>query len=76
MDSMGWVLYRQGEFAQALKVLEKAYAIKADPEIVAHIAEVLTALNRKDDARNRLTEAAKQFPDNEVINGALKKLQP
>ena len=76
MDSMGWVLYRQGELAQALKTLEKAYSIKADPEIVAHIAEVLTAMERKDDARNRLNDAAKQFPDNEVINGALKKLQP
>jgi tetratricopeptide (TPR) repeat protein len=51
MDSMGWVLYRQGELAQALKTLEKAYSIKADPEIVAHIAEVLTAMERKDDAR-------------------------
>ena len=76
MDSMGWVLYRQGELAQALKTLEKAYSIKADPEIVAHIAEVLTAMERKDDARSRLNDAAKQFPDNEVINGALKKLQP
>ena len=76
MDSMGWVLYRQGELTQALKTLEKAYSIKADPEIVAHIAEVLTAMERKDDARNRLNDAAKQFPDNEVINGALKKLQP
>ena len=76
MDSMGWVLYRQGELAQALKMLEKAYSIKADPEIIAHIAEVLTAMERKDDARSRLNDAAKQFPDNEVINGALKKLQP
>jgi len=76
MDSLGWVLYRQGELPESLKTLEKAYSIKADPEIAVHISEVLWAMERKDDARRALKDAAKQFPGNEVINGALKKLQP
>lgn len=76
MDSLGWVLFRQGELPESLKTLEDAYNIKADPEIAAHLSEVLSAMGRQDDARRTLTEAAKQFPDNEVINGALKKLQP
>ncbi|HSG21787.1 MAG TPA: tetratricopeptide repeat protein [Azonexus sp.] len=75
MDSLGWVLFRQGELPEALKTLEKAYNLKADPEIAVHIAEVLSVMERKEDARRRLKDAAKQFPDNEVINGAIKKLE-
>ena len=76
MDSLGWVLFRQGELPESLKTLEKAYSIKADPEIAAHIGEVLWAMERKDDARHILKDAAKQFPDSEAIKGTIKKLQP
>lgn len=76
MDSMGWVLYRQGKLTEALQTLEQAYKIKADPEIAAHLGEVLWALDRKDEARSLLKAAAKANPDNEVLIGAVKKLLP
>ena len=76
MDSLGWVLYRQGNLAEALKTLEKAYAIKPDPEIAAHLGEVLWTLDRKDDARRLLKDAVRQHPDNEVLAGTIKKLAP
>ncbi|MBS1141447.1 MAG: repeat:Tetratricopeptide 4 [Proteobacteria bacterium] len=76
MDSMGWVLYRQGKLAEALQTLERAYKIKADPEIAAHLGEVLWTLDRKDDARRILKEAVKANPDNEVLAGAVKKYLP
>ena len=76
MDSMGWVLFRQGKLDEALQTLEKAYGLKADPEIAAHLGEVLWTLNRKDDARRLLNDAAKANPDNEVLTGALKKFLP
>lgn len=76
MDSMGWVLFRQGKQQEALKTLEKAYSLKADPEIAAHLSEVLWAMNRQDDARRVLKDAAKEFPDNAIIEGAIKKQQP
>ena len=76
MDSMGWVLFRQGKQQEALKTLEKAYSLKADPEIAAHLSEVLWAMNRQDDARRVLKDAAKEFPDNAIIKGAIKKQQP
>ena len=76
MDSMGWVLYRQGKLTEALRTLEAAYKLKADPEIAAHLGEVLWAMNRKDEARRILKEAAKSNPDNEVLAGTLKKLLP
>ncbi len=76
MDSMGWVLFRQGKLPEALNTLEKAYGIKADPEIAAHLGEVLWTLGRKDDAIRLLKEAAKKHPDNEVLAAALKKFLP
>lgn len=76
MDSLGWVLYRQGKLGEALTTLQRAYSLKADPEIAAHIGELLWAMNRKDEARRLLSEAARQNPDSEVLNATIKKLLP
>ena len=73
---MGWVLFRQGDLPGALTYLERAYAKRSDPEIAAHLGEVLWALNRKDDARLLLKDAAKKNPDNEALTGVIKKLKP
>ena len=73
MDSMGWVLYRQGKLPEALQTLERAYRIRADPEIAAHLGEVLWTMNRKDDARRILQEASKAHPGNEVLSATVKK---
>jgi len=75
-DSLGWVLFRQGKLDDALKTLEKAYALRADPEIAAHLGEVLWTMGRKDDAQRVLQEASKQNPDNEVLAAVVKKLRP
>ncbi len=73
IDSMGWVLYRQGKLDEALQTLERAYSLKADPEIAAHLGEVLWQLGRRDEARRILRDAAKKHPENEVLAGTLKK---
>lgn len=76
MDSLGWVLYRQGKLDEAVKILKQAYGRKPDPEIAAHLGEVLWNLDRKDDARRILREAASKDPDNEVLTAAVRKFQP
>jgi tetratricopeptide (TPR) repeat protein len=76
MDSLGWVFFRQGRLAESLKTLERAYGIQADPEIAAHLGEVLWKLERKDEARQLLTEAARKNPENEVLGSVIKKLLP
>ena len=75
-DSLGWVLFRQGKLDDALKTLEKAYAIQADPEIAAHLGEVIWSLGRKEDAQRLLKDAARQHPDNEALTATIKKLLP
>ena len=76
LDSMGWVLYRQGDLPGALTQLERAYARRDDPEIAAHLGEVLWVLGRKDEARATLREAQLKFPANEALTDALKKYAP
>jgi tetratricopeptide (TPR) repeat protein len=76
MDSLGWVLYRQGKSKQALETLEAAYNIKNDPEIAAHMGEVLWRLGRQEEARELWQKAASATPDNDTLNATLKKFTP
>ena len=73
LDSLGWVQYRQGDLAGALATLERAYGMRDDPEIGAHLGEVLWAIGRKDDAQKLLRAAQKKHPDNEPLADAVKK---
>src|SRR5690606_25724967 len=41
IDSYGWVLYRLGRIEEALVQLRRAYSMQKDPEIAAHLAELL-----------------------------------
>lgn len=75
-DSMGWVLYRQGDLAGALSYLERAYAQRSDPEIAAHLGEVLWHMDRKEEARRILQEAQKKHPENESLNKIISQFAP
>lgn len=76
IDSLGWVLYRRGELAGALEQLQKAFGLRADPEIAAHLGEVLWMLGRRDEAARVWKDAAKANPDNPVLADVIKKFKP
>jgi len=76
MDSLGWVLYRQGKLQEAREVLEKAYALKADAEIAAHLGEVLWRQGRHQEALELWQKAQAQAPHNETLQAILKKFKP
>jgi Flp pilus assembly protein TadD len=76
MDSMGWVLYRQGDLTGALSYLERAYAQRSDPEIAAHLGEVLWRMDRKTDAQRILREAQQKNPTNESLAKAISQFVP
>jgi tetratricopeptide (TPR) repeat protein len=76
LDSMGWVLYRLGRLEEAVSYLEKARALRNDPEIAAHLGEVLWMLGRKDDARQIWNTALEQHPQDTRILDAIKRLAP
>lgn len=74
IDSMGWVLYRRGDLAGALKYLQKAYRLQADPEIAIHLGEVLWKLDRKDEALSLWRQAKKTEPTNPLLRETLSRL--
>ena len=76
LDSKGWLLFRQGNRAAALEALQKAFAKKPDPEIAAHIGEVLWALGRTDEAKTVWREATKAYPTNEALAATIKRFVP
>lgn len=76
LDSLGWVLYRQGDLAGARATLEKAFALRADPEIAAHLGEVLWKLDRRDDASRLWRDAQQRSPGNEALAEAIKRFIP
>jgi tetratricopeptide (TPR) repeat protein len=76
LDSMGWVLFRLGDLPEALSYLERSYDKREDPEIAAHLGEVLWTLGRQDDARRLLREAQEKFPSNAVLSETLRRLDP
>lgn len=76
LDSKGWLLFRQGNSAEALAALQKAYSQKPDAEIAAHMGEVLWALGRRDEALAVWREAAKAHPTNEALTATIKRFAP
>src|SRR4051812_6557494 len=51
VDSMGWLLYREGNLKGAADELRRAYNSRPDAEIGAHLGEVLWVMGERDEAR-------------------------
>ncbi|RZF25924.1 tetratricopeptide repeat protein [Paraburkholderia sp. UYCP14C] len=75
MDSVGWVKYRMGDTADAIKLLRKAYSLQPNAEIGAHLGEVLWKAGEQEQARAAFREARKLEPDNETLVKTLQRLQ-
>ncbi|HSP32493.1 MAG TPA: tetratricopeptide repeat protein [Halomonas sp.] len=79
LDSMGWVYFRLGQPEEALSWLESAYAQMPDQEVAAHLAEVLQALGRSDEARQllqRLMQRTNQHPQIDELLERYPELTP
>ncbi|MEY3611387.1 MAG: hypothetical protein RJB14_1109 [Pseudomonadota bacterium] len=74
-DSLGWVAYRQGDYAEALKVLQAAYKARPDAEIAAHLGEVLWVMGRHQEAGAIWREGWLLKADNETLIETLKRFQ-
>lgn len=76
MDSMGWLQYRMGNNAEAAKYLRAALKIRNDAEIAAHLGEVLWVMGNHREAESVWNRALRDTPDNEALNGVIKKFKP
>jgi tetratricopeptide (TPR) repeat protein len=76
MDSMGWVLYRMNQNDAAITFLKRAFEVRPDAEIAAHLGEVLWAAGRQDEAKKVWAAALKENPANELLSATVKKFAP
>lgn len=76
MDSMGWVEHRLGDEATALDYLKKAYASQADPEIAAHLVEVMLTTGDIAGAHQLWIKALQADPDNAALRGLEPRFKP
>jgi predicted Zn-dependent protease len=73
-DSLGWVEFRMGNKAEALRILEAAYKSRPDPDIAAHLGEVLWSMGQRDRAQTVWKEGLIQGGDNETLQETLQRL--
>ena len=73
IDSMGWVLYRVGRLEEAIQYLRRAFALSEDPEVAAHLGEVLWVMGRKAAAREIWDTALQTTPDDANLLEVIKR---
>ena len=76
LDSMGWVLFRQGDLPSALRFLTEAARHSEAAEIHAHLGEALWIAGRKKDAAQVWREARARDPDNKILQETVERLAP
>ena len=76
LDSLGWVSYRLGNTADALRHLHLAYSMRPDPEIAAHLGEVLWKSGQRDEAQKIWRAALTDNPNHETLLAVIQKYRP
>jgi tetratricopeptide (TPR) repeat protein len=67
LDSMGWIHFKMGNLEIAMKYIRKAYTINNDPEIAAHLGEILWVQGKKEEAREIWESSLNRHPSNTVL---------
>ncbi len=76
LDSMGWVEYRSGKLEAALRYLQRAHHLMPDPEIAAHLGEVLWKMGREAEARELWARSLEANPDSDLIRRTQQRFIP
>ena len=76
LDSMGWVLYRLGRLDEAIDYLRKALNIRQDPEIAAHLGEVLWVRGEREQAKEVWETALQQTPEDTRLLDVIERFSP
>ena len=74
-DSLGWVQFRSGRVDEALVTLKKAYQTRRDPEIAAHVGEVLWTKGEQAEALKLWQSALLENPDNDLLKTVMAKFK-
>ncbi len=74
LDSLGWVLFRRGNYAEALPYLERAYRIFPDAEIASHWGELLWVTGKQAEARALWARSLARAPDSKPLRATIERL--
>ncbi|CAH0349524.1 tetratricopeptide repeat protein [Aquabacterium sp. CECT 9606] len=74
-DSLGWLEFRSGRINEALALLRQAYKARPDPEIAAHLGEVMWSQGERDEAIKVWRKAQARDAKNESLLDTIKRLQ-
>ena len=74
MDSLGWVYYKLGQSVQSESLLREAHAAFPDPEVAAHLGEVLWAQGREVEAKDVWQDGLNRVSDHPIILEAIDRL--
>jgi len=74
IDSLGWIRYRMGDLEASLKELRRAFEKQGDPEIAAHLGEVLWVKGDRDEARRIWEQGRKKDAKNKALNETIRRL--
>lgn len=76
IDSLGWVYYRMGKYADAVKVLENAVELQPyEAEINDHLGDAYWQVGRRNEARFQWKRAISFTKDETVINKINDKIE-
>ena len=73
MDSVGWGYFRSGRLNERLDMLRRAFTNNPDPEIAAHLGEVLWMRGDKDEARKIWQDNFKSHPSSVPLQTVIEK---
>jgi tetratricopeptide (TPR) repeat protein len=73
IDSMGWIEFRMGNVQEARHWLERAFSKMKDPEIAAHLGEVLYELGEKEEAWAIWNQALETDPEHRVLKETVER---
>jgi tetratricopeptide (TPR) repeat protein len=73
LDSLGWVLYRRGQLQEARPILERAWRLSREPEIGAHLGELLWVQGEEEAARRLWRRAVQSAPDSKLVQRTIEK---
>ena len=73
-DSMGWAYFRKGDLQAALPYLEYAFREQPDPEVAAHLGEVLWKLERPEDAKNVFQKGLQKEGNLKLLRDTMRRL--
>ena len=74
LDSLGWVNYRMGNLDDAERALRKAFERLSDPEVAAHLGEVLWANGKRREARQVWNQGLENSSDSTVLRQTIRRL--